>query len=216
MNGSCDCNLILDGRAVTMEELEQKVGIGPMPEDNGMSKEELWRIIQRLDAGDQMDVEDNSNASGVDPSQTALDEMTERLSLQFKRIDIDPSMCMLCWQSLSGSVSLSLRSYQTEIVSRYIRMEWFKSDCKNVIIYAPTGTGKTAIAAEIMATTLLYSKLNNLKKKAVFLVPRVALAYQQSVQLQTWIMKEFSVGFIVGGQAPSVRQRIVRRDVVCR
>ena len=79
-------------------------------------------------------------------------------------------------------VSLQPRQYQIELAKRGINGE-------NYIIFAETGTGKTLVAAMIMADRLeKYSTSNKGKRpKAVFVVKTVTLAQQQAERLQEYI-----------------------------
>ena len=79
-------------------------------------------------------------------------------------------------------VSLEPRNYQIELAKRGINGE-------NYIVFAETGTGKTLVAAMIMADRLeKYSTRNEGKRpKAVFVVKTVTLAHHQAGELKKYI-----------------------------
>ncbi|XP_064630359.1 ATP-dependent RNA helicase DHX58-like isoform X2 [Lineus longissimus] len=70
---------------------------------------------------------------------------------------------------------------------------------KNTIICAPTGSGKTIIAAGIMKDHL---KRDPGKRKVIFLACEVALANQQNKQFEKFLSPEFK-SFVISGGAES-------------
>jgi superfamily II DNA or RNA helicase len=87
--------------------------------------------------------------------------------------------------SLSNSQDLTLRPYQSEVISQVY--DKFNSGKISILLYAPTGAGKTIIAAKIIADW------ENQGKRVLFLVHRGKLVHQTREKLSTYFGIEPSV-----------------------
>lgn len=84
-----------------------------------------------------------------------------------------------------NSQDLTLRTYQSEVISRVC--DRFAAGNVSVLLYAPTGAGKTIIAAKIIADWV------NQGKRVLFLVHRGKLVHQTREKLSTYFGIEPSV-----------------------
>ena len=103
--------------------------------------------------------------------------------------------------------------FLTRLVPRDYQRELFLSAMRgNTLVYLPTGSGKTLIAAMVMGCM---KKLNP-GKVMVFLVDRVPLAYQQSEKIKsqlTGLTVETLVGEMESPQTGSIHQRLADNKV---
>ena len=101
----------------------------------------------------------------------------------------------------------------TRLVPRDYQRELFLSAMRgNTLVYLPTGSGKTLIAAMVMSCM---KKLNP-SKVMVFLVDRVPLAYQQSEKIKsqlTGLTVETLVGEMESPQNGSIHQRLADNKI---
>lgn len=98
---------------------------------------------------------------------------------------------------------LFLRNYQHELVDQIL--DDFESK-RNTIVYLPTGTGKTAIAAQVITT--FDAKLT------VFVVPTVVLVYQQARALEEFT--GLQVLRVCGGVSTSIWNKVACEfSVIC-
>ena len=101
----------------------------------------------------------------------------------------------------------------TRLVPRDYQRELFLSAMRgNTLVYLPTGSGKTLIAAMVMSCM---EKLNP-SKVMVFLVDRVPLAYQQSEKIKSQLpglTVETLVGEMESPQTGSIHQRLADNKV---
>ena len=101
----------------------------------------------------------------------------------------------------------------TRLVPRDYQRELFLSAMRgNTLVYLPTGSGKTLIAAMVMSCM---KKLNP-SKVMVFLVDRVPLAYQQSEKIKSQLpglTVETLVGEMESPQTGSIHQRLADNKV---
>uniref|UniRef100_A0A915CV43 Helicase ATP-binding domain-containing protein n=1 Tax=Ditylenchus dipsaci TaxID=166011 RepID=A0A915CV43_9BILA len=101
-----------------------------------------------------------------------------------------------------------LYTYQSELVSH-------ARNGRNTIICAPTGSGKTIVATDIMLHHLENMKREGKEARVVMLVPTVPLVDQQTVQLVSYMINKHWVDGISGVEPTVDRQgRILASDVV--
>lgn len=100
----------------------------------------------------------------------------------------------------SGNV---LRDYQAELARPGVLGQ-------NYIICAPTGSGKTAVAAFIVSDHL---QRQGGRGKIVFLVNKVPLAEQQKTEIQRYV-KDVKIAAIVGDMPVELKTMINNHDVV--
>uniref|UniRef100_A0A915J9A2 Helicase ATP-binding domain-containing protein n=1 Tax=Romanomermis culicivorax TaxID=13658 RepID=A0A915J9A2_ROMCU len=98
---------------------------------------------------------------------------------------------------------LELRKYQEELCASAI-------EGHNVVICAPTGSGKTIVAVKIIQEHLRRRLKTSGKGKVVLLVPTVNLIDQQSNVLSTYLGNEFKICVIKGGLSGTDRQQLER------
>ena len=103
--------------------------------------------------------------------------------------------------------------FLTRLVPRDYQRELFLSAMRgNTLVYLPTGSGKTLIAAMVMGCM----KKLNAGKVMVFLVDRVPLAYQQSEKIKSQLpglTVETLVGEMESPQTGSIHQRLADNKV---
>ncbi|ELU14771.1 hypothetical protein CAPTEDRAFT_209996 [Capitella teleta] len=100
---------------------------------------------------------------------------------------------------------IRLRSYQLELVNGV-------GDVKNSLIVAPTGCGKTFVAAEIIKQHMV----KNPNSKVIFLVPTVALVQQQHDVLQSYSIPDARIKPISGegSQINPLKNLIQRHNIM--
>ncbi|VDK76886.1 unnamed protein product [Litomosoides sigmodontis] len=107
-------------------------------------------------------------------------------------------------ERLEDAESIELRPYQQELVEAACRGV-------NTIICAPTGSGKTIVAAHIILEHFRAMKLANKPSRVAMLVPTIPLVEQQCIMLNRYLRKTFWVDGMSGsepvdenGRAPNV------------
>ena len=96
-----------------------------------------------------------------------------------------------------SSTTPKLRDYQTALVEQI--QEKFKNQCPSILMHLPTGGGKTAVIAHLVA--------NHCEKIAVF-VHRDELAWQMHESLIKWGCLDEDIGFIKSSKALELSKRI--------
>ncbi|KAI1721366.1 DEAD/DEAH box helicase domain-containing protein [Ditylenchus destructor] len=111
-----------------------------------------------------------------------------------------------CTVGIVQETPLNLREYQKELVHDAV-------ENRNTIICAPTGSGKTIVAAYIVRHHLLHS---NSRRKVCFFVPTTTLVEQQEEVLRRFVGHFASVKGVSGITANSIpiRQTIEATDVL--
>ncbi|KAI1729202.1 DEAD/DEAH box helicase domain-containing protein [Ditylenchus destructor] len=111
-----------------------------------------------------------------------------------------------CTVGIVQETPLNLREYQKELVHDAV-------ENRNTIICAPTGSGKTYVAAYIVRNHLLHS---NSRRKVCFFVPTTTLVEQQEEVLRRFVGHFASVKGVSGITANSVpvRKTIEATDVL--
>ena len=99
--------------------------------------------------------------------------------------------------------SREIDSLTRQIPRDYQRELFLSAMCRNTLVYLPTGSGKTLIAAMVLSCM---KKLNP-NKLMVFLVDRVPLAYQQSDYIKSQV-PDLRVETLVGEMEPSQQRKI--------
>lgn len=88
---------------------------------------------------------------------------------------------------------LNLRNYQRELAAPAISR-------KNTIIVAPTGSGKTFVAVEIVRRHLEAGRCSQTPRKVAFLVPTVNLVPQQTAVFKRYLRRSYKIKGLKGGQ----------------
>uniref|UniRef100_A0A915Q2H1 RNA helicase n=1 Tax=Setaria digitata TaxID=48799 RepID=A0A915Q2H1_9BILA len=96
-------------------------------------------------------------------------------------------------ESLEDAEPIELRPYQQELVEAACRGV-------NTIICAPTGSGKTVVAAHIILEHFRTMKATNRPSRVAMLVPTIPLVEQQCVMLNRYLRKTFWVDGMSGGE----------------
>uniref|UniRef100_A0A0R3RYT6 RNA helicase n=1 Tax=Elaeophora elaphi TaxID=1147741 RepID=A0A0R3RYT6_9BILA len=107
-------------------------------------------------------------------------------------------------ERLEDAESIELRPYQQELVEAACRGV-------NTIICAPTGSGKTVVAAHIILEHFRAMKAANKPSRVAMLVPTIPLVEQQCIMFNRYLRKTFWVDGMSGsepvdenGRAPNV------------
>ncbi|EFO26157.1 type III restriction enzyme [Loa loa] len=107
-------------------------------------------------------------------------------------------------ERLEDAESIELRPYQQELVATACRGV-------NTIICAPTGSGKTVVAAHIILEHFRTMKAADKPSRVAILVPTIPLVEQQCIMLNRYLRKTFWVDGMSGsepvdenGRAPNV------------
>lgn len=87
---------------------------------------------------------------------------------------------------------MNLRKYQEELSEKALEGE-------NTLICAPTGSGKTRVAANIIRHHIFNRRKNGKKSKVVFVVPSVPLVEQQRAELHKFLGHFTAIEKIYGG-----------------
>ncbi|VBB30566.1 unnamed protein product [Acanthocheilonema viteae] len=113
-------------------------------------------------------------------------------------------------ESVEDAESIELRLYQQELVETACRGV-------NTIICAPTGSGKTVVAAHIILEHFRARNIKNKPSRVAMLVPTIPLVEQQCIMLNRYLRKTFWVDGMSGsepvsesGRAPNVLAILMR------
>ncbi|CAG9540926.1 unnamed protein product [Cercopithifilaria johnstoni] len=96
-------------------------------------------------------------------------------------------------ERLEDAESIELRPYQQELVEAACRGV-------NTIICAPTGSGKTVVAAHVILEHFRAMKATNKPSRVAMLVPTIPLVEQQCIMLNRYLRKTFWVDGMSGGE----------------
>ena len=108
--------------------------------------------------------------------------------------------------SINPGEGKQVRSYQWELANPGI-------EGKNYIVVAPTGSGKTLVAALVISKHLQKNQHNDEKPKAVFIVNTKPLAEQQKKKLDNFIPGA-EVDCSIGDGGPAVIDLLPHKDVI--
>uniref|UniRef100_A0A914YZ17 Uncharacterized protein n=1 Tax=Panagrolaimus superbus TaxID=310955 RepID=A0A914YZ17_9BILA len=106
--------------------------------------------------------------------------------------DIPPYHLMPLMYQITADSSLNLRNYQHELSEKALQGE-------NTLICAPTGSGKTLVAINIIRHHIFEFRKEGKQCKIVFVVPSVPLVEQQKQQLEKFLSHIAKVDKIYGG-----------------
>uniref|UniRef100_A0AC34F9V1 Helicase ATP-binding domain-containing protein n=1 Tax=Panagrolaimus sp. ES5 TaxID=591445 RepID=A0AC34F9V1_9BILA len=106
--------------------------------------------------------------------------------------EIPPYHLMPLMYQTTADSSLNLRNYQHELSEKALEGE-------NTLICAPTGSGKTIVAINIIRQHIFKFRKEGKRCKIVFVVPSVPLVEQQKVQLEKFLGHFAKVDKIYGG-----------------
>ena len=128
-----------------------------------------------------------------------ISDLTTKLESASLKEDTSPPRVGI-WRSAKA-----LRDYQQRLVSAAISR--FGSGAPSLLLYLPTGGGKTAIAVKIIEALQRSAKAESDFKTAVF-VHRDELAWQMERSLVEWGCPQEAIGFIKSKQAFDVHKSI--------
>ncbi|KAI6190559.1 Type III restriction enzyme [Aphelenchoides bicaudatus] len=114
----------------------------------------------------------------------------EALQFRKQRIEIDDGY--FAQDEEAVGIEIPLRGYQSELTQ-------FANEGTSVVICAPTGSGKTRVAIDIIEKHLDRRKANGQHSRVVFIVPTVPLVDQQCKQITTILSSKYSIVGISGG-----------------